>query len=239
MKIEVAFTPAELAGIDLGDRVVVVLDVLRATSTIVEALANGARAVSPVSTVDEAVRLAEALGREGVLLAGERRSLRIDGFDMGNSPLEFTRERVSGKQIVLTTTNGTVAILASATARRVLIASYLNLGAVAEELVHDGGPASIVCSGRERRFALEDALCAGALVRRVSERTNGALELNDAARAAVDLFAAYGADLAGAFARTAAGRQLIDAGLEADLEYCTRTDVHAVVPELRDRQIIS
>src|SRR5690606_19366866 len=150
VKIEVAFTPAELAGIDLGDRVVVVLDVLRATSTIVEALANGARAVSPVSTVDEAVRLAEALGREGVLLAGERRSLRIDGFDMGNSPLEFTRERVSGKQIVLTTTNGTVAILASATARRVLIASYLNLGAVAEELVHDGGPASIVCSGRER-----------------------------------------------------------------------------------------
>jgi len=237
VKFEVAFTPAELAGGDLGGRVVVVLDVLRATSTIVEALANGAQAVRPVSAVDEAVRAAEEIGRDRALLAGERRSIRIEGFDLGNSPREFARERVSGKVVVLTTTNGTVAILASAAARRVLIGSFLNLDAVARELVRDGGPVSIVCSGREGRFALEDALCAGALVRRASELAGVALETNDAARAALDLLAAHGADLAGAFARTAAGRQLIDAGLEADLECCARVDAHAVVPELRDRQI--
>lgn len=237
MKVEVAFTPAELAGVDLGDRVVVVLDVLRATSTIVEALANGARAVTPVSAIDEAVRVAQSVGREQALLAGERRSLKIEGFDLGNSPLEVTRERVTGKLVVLTTTNGTVAVLASEAARRVLIGSYLNLDAVARELGRDGGPAMIVCSGRERRFALEDALCAGALIRRTAEIAGEPLEMNDAARAAVELLGVYGDDLARTFAGTAAGRQLIDAGLEADLEYCTRVDVHAVVPELRDRQI--
>lgn len=237
MKVEVVFTPAELAGVDLGDRVVVVLDVLRATSTIVEALANGAKAVTPVSAIDDAVRVAQGVGREQVLLAGERRSLKIERFDLGNSPLEFTPERVAGKLVVLTTTNGTVAVLASESARRVLIGSYLNLDAVAKELVRDGGPAMIVCSGRERRFALEDALCAGALVRRTAGRAGEPLEMNDAAHAAVELLGVYGGDVAGTFAATAAGRQLIDAGLEADLEYCTRVDVHAVVPELRDRQI--
>ncbi|HEX6940349.1 MAG TPA: 2-phosphosulfolactate phosphatase [Longimicrobiales bacterium] len=236
MRLDIAFTPAELAGADIAERVVVVVDVLRATSTIVEALANGARSVSPAPGIDEAVRVAQGVGRDRALLCGERRSLPIEGFDLGNSPREFTRERVEGKLVVLTTTNGTGAVLASASARRVLIGSFLNLGAVADALAGDGGAAVVVCAGRERRFALEDALCAGHLILRLAER-GGALELTDSGVAAAELARCCGPDLASVMARSAGGRQLVEAGLEADVEYCATVDRHAVVPELHDRQI--
>lgn len=229
--------PPELAGVDLGGRVAVVLDVLRATSTVVEALANGARSVSPVAGIDEAVRVAQGIGRDRALLCGERRSLPIEGFDLGNSPREFTRERVEGKLVVLTTTNGTGAVLASAGARRVVIGSFLNLTAVADALARDGGPVAVVCAGRERRFALEDALGAGLLIARLAERAGVALELNDAGLAAAELARRYGGDLAAALARTAAGRQLDEAGLGEDVGFCATVDRHAVVPELHDRQI--
>lgn len=237
MKLEVAFTPAEIAATDLGDRVVVVLDVLRATSTIVEALANGARAVSPVPGIEEAVRVAQNIGRDNALLCGERRSLPIEGFDLGNSPGAFTPERVAGKFLVMTTTNGTGAVVASAGARRVLIGSFLNLGAVVEALAGDGGPAVLVCAGRERRFALEDAVCAGTMVEALVDRLGVAPQMNDGAVAARQLVDVHGADLQAFFAQTAAGRQLIDAGLAEDLAYCAQVDRHVVVPELRDRQI--
>ncbi len=237
MKLEVAFTPAEIAATDLGDRVVVVLDVLRATSTIVEALANGARAVSPVPGIEEAVRVAQNIGRDNALLCGERRSLPIEGFDLGNSPGAFTPERVAGKFLVMTTTNGTGAVVASAGARRVLIGSFLNLGAVVEALAGDGGPAVLVCAGRERRFALEDAVCAGTMVEALVDRLGVAPEMNDGAVAARQLVDVHGADLQAFFAQTAAGRQLIDAGLAEDLAFCAQVDRHVVVPELRDRQI--
>lgn len=237
MKLEVAFTPAEIAATDLGDRVVVVLDVLRATSTIVEALANGARAVSPVPGIEEAVRVAQNIGRDNALLCGERRSLPIEGFDLGNSPGAFTPERVAGKFLVMTTTNGTGAVVASAGARRVLIGSFLNLGAVVEALAGDGGPAVLVCAGRERRFALEDAVCAGTMVEALVDRLGVAPQMNDGAVAARQLVDVHGADLQAFFAQTAAGRQLIDAGLAEDLAFCAQVDRHVVVPELRDRQI--
>lgn len=237
MRVDVAFTPAEVAAGELAERVVVVIDVLRATSTIVEALANGARAVSPAPEIDDAVRIAQGLGRERVVLCGERRSLPIEGFDLGNSPGDFTAERVRDKLVVMTTTNGTGAVLAAAGARRVLIGSFLNLGAVAAEVARDGGAATVVCAGRERRFSLDDAVCAGMLVARLAGGAGASSERNDAAIAAEALAAEYGADLGALLERTAAGRQLLEAGLGADLAFCARVDRHAVVPELRDRQI--
>lgn len=237
MNLDVSFTPGEVVTGELGARVAVVIDVLRATSTMVEALGNGARAVFPVGSIEDAVRLAQNLDREQVVLCGERRSLRIEGFDLGNSPREFTPEQVGGKLLVMTTTNGTPALVAAIGARRVLIASFLNLGAVIEELAADGGPAAIICAGRERRFALEDAACAGALVRGLRARSQAPLELNDAALAAEILAAEPRRPLAERLRETAAGRQLIEAGLGEDVDFCARQDRHRSVPELRDRQI--
>lgn len=246
MRIDVAFTPAEIATTDIGERIIVVVDVLRATSSIVEALANGARAVSPASGIDEAVRVAQNIGRDQVVLCGERRTLPIEGFDLGNSPGEFTAERVAGKFLVMTTTNGTSAVLAAAHARRVLIGSLLNLGAVTAALDADGGPVTVACAGREKRFALEDAVCAGLIVERLTGRSGemadslapaGDGECSDAALAARSLSMRYADDLAALLRGTAAGRQLIEAGLEDDIDACARLDRHAVVPELHDRQI--
>lgn len=237
MRLDVAFTPDEIVSSDLAERVVVVLDVLRATSTIVEALANGARAVSPAPGIDEAVRVAQNIGRDHALLCGERRSRPIEGFDLGNSPREFTRERVEGKFLVMTTTNGTGAVLSSAGARRVIMGSFLNLSAVADTLASDDGPITLVCAGRARQFALEDAVCAGMLATALASRLGAVPEMDDTGVAAMDLARLHGEDLAAMFARTAAGRQLIDADLSEDLEFCATIDRHAVIPELHDRQI--
>lgn len=242
MTLNVYFTPGELMGLDLPD-VVVVIDVLRATSTISEALANGARAVFPVASADEAVRIAHNIGRDSVLLCGERKGLPIDGFDLGNAPSEFDTGRVRDRVLVMTTTNGTRAFLAVADRRAgkpespapaTLAGSFLNLGAVAERLSRATGTAAIVCAGREGRFALEDAVCAGALVKRLGE---GGLALNDAGEAARALAERHGPDYRALLAGTAAGRHLESIGRSEDLEFCARVDRTDVVPRLRDRNI--
>ena len=244
MRLDVYFTPAELAGVELPDRVVVI-DVLRATSTVVEALTNGARAVFPVASADDAARIAQNIGRDRVLLCGERKGLAIEGFDLGNSPLEFTPERVDDLSLVMTTTNGTRAFLAVAERRggkadaettQILAGAFLNLGAVVERLAAGDGPAAVVCSGREGRFALEDAVCAGALVRRLEE-AGGGLEPNDAASAAADLAARHLKHLPKLLAGTAAGTHLRSIGREEDVSFCATVDRTPVVPRFRDRKI--
>ncbi len=247
MKVEVFFTPGELAGQELPERVVVI-DVLRATSTMVEALANGARSILPVATVDEAARIAQNIGRDTVLLCGERKALPIDGFDLGNSPAEFTAERVRGKSLVMTTTNGTRAFLAVAERRggdgerrsKVLASSFLNLGAVVAELATAGAGGAngvtLVCAGREGRFALEDAVCAGAVVRGLEE-SGPALELNDGAIAARGLARRHMADLHRMLELTTAGRHLGDAGLGDNLSFCAQVGRSDVVPRFRERKL--
>lgn len=237
MRVDVYFTPAELVASDLAGRTVVVIDVLRATSTLVEALANGARSVFPTQTADDAVKLAQALGREDVLLCGERRCLKIPGFDLGNSPLEFTAERVAGKVLVMATTNGTPALAACAAAKQVVIASFLNLDAVVRDLAAVGDDVEIVCAGRERRFALEDALCAGMLALRLRSRLERAPRANDAAAVAMSLARRAAGRMERWLARSAAGRQLMEVGHADDVAYCAGVDRHDVVPRLRERQV--
>jgi 2-phosphosulfolactate phosphatase len=246
VKIDVFFTPGEFAGLDLPERVVVI-DVLRATSTMVEALANGARAIVPVATVDDAARIAQNIGRDSVLLCGERRALPIEGFDLGNAPPEFEAERVSGKSLVMTTTNGTRALLAVAERRgagdgeasQILVGSFLNLSAIIRRLNEADGAApaaALVCAGREGRFALEDAVCAGAVVRGV-EVAAGAVELNDGALAARALARRHLDDLEGMLVATAAGRHLTEVGRGEDLSFCATLDRTDVIPRFRDRKL--
>jgi 2-phosphosulfolactate phosphatase len=238
VSLDVFFTPAELANATaLANRTVVVIDVLRATSTMVEALANGARSIFAVATTDEAVRIAQNIGRGDTILAGERKCVRIEGFDLGNSPLEFTRETVAGRQLIMTTTNGTGALAAVAAASRVLVASFLNVDAVARELAGGDGAIAMVCAGRERSFALEDAICAGALALHLYRQVGRRRNWSDATLAAAQLARRYLPSIERTLRRVAAGRQLIDLGFAADVEFCGQLDRYDVVPRYRDRQV--
>jgi 2-phosphosulfolactate phosphatase len=234
VKVDVAFTPAEVKGA-AGRRVVVVIDVLRASSTIVEALVNGARSVLPVATVDEAVRKAEELGRDHVVLCGERESVPIRGFHLGNSPQEFTRARVDGRALIMTTTNGTSAVLAAAGASRCYIGSILNVGALARRLAEHEEDVLLLCAGKEGGFAAEDALCAGRITRRLREHGRVVLG-NDAAVTAVRLTGQRPLTPR-ALARTAAGRQLRQIGRADDIVFCAQEDRHDAVPVLENHRL--
>jgi 2-phosphosulfolactate phosphatase len=214
----------------------VVIDVLRATSVIAQAIASGARMIYPAGSTEEAVRLGQNLDRSELILCGERGGLRIEGFDLGNSPLEFTPDAVDDRILVMATTNGTPALVAASTARRTLAASFLNLGAVADA-VADEEAVTMICAGREKRFALEDAVCAGMLVDRLLKGRTKEMELNDGALASVGLAKRFGPDLDAMMRDTEAGRQLIDIGHDYDVVYCAGVDQLDVVPRLEDRRI--
>jgi len=239
VRVDVVFGGTTLTTSDVAGRVVAVIDVLRASSSIAIALANGARAVIPLESPDAVVTRAKAFERSDVKLAGERRMLPIDGFDLGNSPLEFTREAIEGKTVLLTTTNGTPAITNTSGARDVVIASYVNYTAVLTMLrtaLRGGTDITLVCAGRERMFALEDAGCAGRYVSNVTKRLTG-ITLNDAAQACLLLDRKYGDQITKLFEASEHGRALHDAGFGADLVACAAVDSYPVIPLYQDRQI--
>ena len=238
MKLDVLLTPGELAPGEIAGRTVVVLDVLRATTSIVEALAAGARTLYPVATIEEAIGLAKTLGRDEVLLAGERKALPIEGFDLGNSPGEFTAERVGGKTVVMSTTNGTIAITAASGGGRVIVGAWTNFQTVVDELVRTEAEPVFLCAGRDRVFGLEDAVCAGQIAAALMKALPEAeWEMNDGAVAALALAEEF-PDPAALFPHTAAGRAIMDAGLGDDLAYCAQADLRAVLPVLEGRQIV-
>jgi 2-phosphosulfolactate phosphatase len=239
VRIDVQFGVQQLAQADMQGRVVAVIDVLRASTTIAVALANGARTIIPLENSEEVAMRAKQFERGSMLLAGERRMLRMDGFDLGNSPREHTREQVEGKTVLLTTTNGTHALLAVQGARDVVVASYVNLTAVSAMLraaLRGGADVTIVCAGQDRQFALEDAACAGRYVSQVVKRLH-AVELNDAALAASLIDRRYGDNLMRLFETAAHGRALAAAGFEEDLAACAAVDSYPVIPIYQDRQI--
>jgi 2-phosphosulfolactate phosphatase len=238
MKLDVLLTPAELVPSEIVGRTVVVLDVLRASTSIVEALAAGARTLYPVATIEEAIGLARTLGRDEVLLAGERKALPIEGFDLGNSPGEFTAEAVGGKTVVMSTTNGTLAITAAAGGGRVIVGAWLNFQAVVDELVRSRTEPVLLCAGRDRAFGLEDAVCAGQIAAAVMKALPDVeWEMNDGAVAALALAEEF-ADPAKLFPLTAAGRAIVEAGLGDDLAFCAQTDLRDALPVLEGRQIV-
>lgn len=233
MRIEAYFTSDEVDQSVLADATVVVIDVLRATTTIVEALANGARGIYPTASAEEAVKLAQSLGREDTLLCGERRGEKVGGFDLGNSPAEFTSEAVGGKRLVMSTTNGTRVFSLCSESERVLTCAFTNLSAVAREVARVDDVV-VLCAGREGRFAMDDALCAGHLIAALIEGPDGH-DLNDAAQAAEAISSRKPS--AGFFRGTATGRALVEIGLGDDLEICAEVDRHDLVAELGDQGI--
>jgi 2-phosphosulfolactate phosphatase len=239
VRIDVFFGPGGVTPADTAGRVVLVIDVLRASTTIAVALANGARAVIPLDSTEEVVTRAKAFERSEVRLAGERQMRTIPGFDLGNSPGEFTREVVEGKTVLMTTTNGTAAIGVVQGARDLVVGSYVNFSAVLAMLraaLRGGTDIAIVCAGREKQFALEDAACAGRFVHHVSRRLSD-VALNDAALAAMLIDRRYSDNILRLFSASAHGRSLSEAGFGDDLTASAAVDSYPVIPLYQDRQI--
>jgi 2-phosphosulfolactate phosphatase len=242
MSLDVALTPVGLTAGEVHGRLVFVIDILRANTTICAALAAGARAVIPASTADEAKRLAQTLGPQEALLAGERQCVRIAGFALGNSPLEVTPDQVRGRTVVLTTSNGTGALLAAEGARQVVVAAAVNFALVAariREAWMGGDDILIVCAGREHRFALDDGYTAGRLVEAALAGERGRKGLSDAALAMLDLVRRYGRRWALPLTRSASGRDLLKLGMRADIEVAATPDVYPVLPLLVDRRVVA
>jgi 2-phosphosulfolactate phosphatase len=239
VRVDVLFGIQQLTPQDVQGRVVAVIDVLRASTTIAVALANGARAVIPFEGSEDAIMRSKQMERGAFLLAGERRMLKMEGFDLGNSPLEHARESVDGKTVLLATTNGTKALLAVQGARDVVVASYVNLTGVSTMLraaLRGGADITLVCAGQDRQFALEDAACAGRYVSNISKRLSH-IDLNDAALAASMIDRKYGDNLMRLFNTAAHGRALAAAGFEGDLAACAAVDSYPVIPIYQDRLI--
>ena len=240
MRIDVLWTPAELEGVPVQDRTGVVIDVIRSATSVTTAIRNGARAVVPAASTEEALRIANSIGRDQVLLAGERHGVRMEGFDLGNSPAEFSSDVVGDRTLIMATTNGTRALLALAAAPMVFIAAFVNLGAVARRIVAANNPL-VVCAGREGMVSVDDALCAGHLVQAwLNKRKNQSrkADLGDGAVAALSLARDNGPVTTQFLRNTAAGRALERIGLGTDIELCSKVDTIREVPVLLDRQII-
>ncbi len=234
MRIDLYFTPQDVDEMALRERTVVVIDVLRASSSIITALSNGAREVIPVATVEGAVKIAANLAADVVLLAGERNAKMVPGFHLGNSPLEYTAERVRGKVIVFSSTNGATALSKAKMAQELAVCAFVNMAAVTKFLTERTRDFTIICSGTNGRFSLEDAVCAGMLIDAVSAGSRVKPDLSDSALAARTLFITLGSKPARVLRQGEHGKLLLEMGFEDDLAYCAVLNSVPVLPLLED-----
>jgi 2-phosphosulfolactate phosphatase len=230
-EVQVHLLPALAPAGSLTGGVAVVVDVLRASTTIVYALGAGCTAVRPCLEVEEARGLADQMRAGRVLLGGERGGAPLPGFDLGNSPREYTCKNCPGTTLVLTTTNGTRALHRALEAERVLVGAFANYSAVCEQLRQDLRPVHIVCAGTEGEVTLEDTLLAGALVDFLCDVSE--VRLNDSARLAWDCFENHGQVLVGALEISRGGANLRRLGYDEDIRSAAKVDQFMLVPELR------
>jgi len=228
MRVDVFAVYTEIFERDTRDRTVVVLDVLRATSTMVTAVMNGAIKVIPVVEVDDAVAVMRTLDRKEALIAGERNALPLPGFDLGNSPLEFTREKVRGKTVVISTTNGTSALQAVKNANRVLVGALINKTALAQAIVRYGEDVCIVCAGTGGKFSADDIYGAGAIISALKEQ-GVSVECNDLGHVAELLYKSERGRL-NLISMTHHYKVLVSLGMQEDIEYCFAEDITDCVP---------
>jgi 2-phosphosulfolactate phosphatase len=237
LSLDVAVTPSLIATCAPAT-IAVVIDVLRATTTIVTALENGATGIVPVRETDEAIAVMRRIGRERVLLGGERGAETIAGFDLGNSPAAYAADVVAGKTLAFTTTNGTRALVEAArSVPVVLCGALINRDAVARALLAAGGAALLVCAGDGGALSFEDLLAAGAIVAAVHGR-DAAVRRSDAARVAMTLYESNKVRITTAVASGAHARRLRELGFANDIAACARVDSSEVVPVYRDAMIV-
>ena len=232
--LEICFSPAIFEAHSDKDAVVVIIDILRATSSICTAFANGVNEIIPVATVEEA----REMKNKGYLLAAERDGYVLDFADFGNSPFNFTPEKVKGKTVAYSTTNGTSIMKMASHCHDVVIGSYLNFTALCDWLVEQDRKAIIVCAGWKLRFSLEDALCAGAIAEKLLE-SGRFTTVCDSVHASADLWKMAKADLLGYIEKSAQRSRLRDKGLDDCIAYCHTFDLTGVIPVLRHGKLVT
>jgi len=234
MKIDVYATQNSVIEKEWKDRLVVIIDVLRATSTIITALDNGCKEVIPVTEIEEAVNISRSIDPEGFLLGGERNAVKIDGFHLSNSPLEYTREVVEGRTVVITTTNGTKAIKKAGDAREVLIGGFLNASAVGDHVACKDMDVTIICAGTGGKFSLDDIITAGAIIDGIMQKAVSPVELDDLALVCKFLYDSHKDHVLDALKDTYHYRVLEKAGFYEDIRFCFQKDRMATVPVYKD-----
>jgi len=230
-KIEVCLTPELIHQHELEGKIVVVVDIFRATSCIVTGLAKGVSAIKPVGTIDETLEL----GKQGYVMAGEREGKKVDGFDMGNSPFEYMEEELMGKKVAISTTNGSQTILKSAGADEILIGAFLNLKTTAEYLLGANKPVLIHCAGWKGTVNIEDTLYAGALIDELTEemKTSG-----DSAVLAHQFYVGNHENTEAIAGESSHAKRLAGFGVEKDLVFCmTENEFNILVKLDRDHLI--
>jgi len=231
-KIEVCLTPALINLYAIEDSIVVVIDILRATSSIVYGIDNGAEAIIPVAQVEDCLNY----GDKGFLLAAERNGEVVEGYDFGNSPFSYTADKVAGKTIVLTTTNGTKALHLARKAHQVVIGSFLNLASLCEWIKVQDRNVLLLCAGWKDQFNLEDTLFAGAVV----QQLRSSFELyDDASVAAEDLYTAAKDNLRAYVGKSSHSHRMVALNIEEDVKFCLQLNICEAIPVLVGDSLIA
>ncbi|HHU77551.1 MAG: 2-phosphosulfolactate phosphatase [Caldicoprobacterales bacterium] len=233
MKLNVYATPDSVSDKELKDKTAVIIDVLRATSTILAALANGCKEVIPAVEVEEVIAMSKNYEKDSFLLCGERNIQPVEGFHLSNSPLEYTEEQVSGKSLLMTTTNGTRAVRRAMDAKDVIICSLSNVDAVAEYLAEQEDDAAFICAGTDGQFSLDDIVTAGAVIHRLRDRVEH-LDLGDLAVVSEYMYKQCADDLHKVIKHSLHYKRMMECGLADDIEYCLTLNAAPIVAVYKD-----
>jgi len=233
MKIDIIISADQINEKVIKDRTVVVIDILRATSVIITAINNGCKEIVPVLTTEEAFELKRKTSE--CLLCGERNAVKIDGFDLSNSPLDYTQGKVRGKTLIITTSNGTRAIKGSIGARNILIGAIINGQAVSDRILELGNDVVIVNAGTYGNFSIDDFLCSGFIIDCILKKESNVI-LTDIAKTANYVYKQNN-NITDFIKNASHYEKIKELNLLEDLDYCCRKNIISVVPELVDGKI--
>jgi 2-phosphosulfolactate phosphatase len=232
MQIQTQYAPHQIDELALREKSAVIIDVLRACTTMTTALYNGAREVIPTASVEAAAKITSSLVGQAQVRGGERGGKMIEGFSFGNSPFEYSEDRVKDKSIIYSTTNGSPLVVKARFAKHTVVCSFVNIGAVAAFLKKNATDIELVCAGNGGRFAIEDAVCAGLLVNLLGDNADYEISLCDASLAASALYKAHSRNLLRMLRQSEGGKILDALGFAEDITYCAGIDTLPVVPLL-------
>jgi len=238
MNIELYLTPHPFHKINVEGKTVVVIDVLRASTSICQALASGAKAVIPMAGHGLAGDMWTKIGPETAVLAGEQNGIKLDNFQLGNSPLEFTEESVKDKFVILSTTNGTPLFEKSKNAALVITCGIVNVSSVTKRIIETENDIIIACSGKDGQFSLEDTLCGGLLIESIKNSYSKEVDLNDAGKMAHLFFKTREQDLAFSVSQGEHGKYLNSIGFSDDVTFSSKVDSIPIIPVLKDGKLV-
>ena len=236
MKVDIIISADDIVESKIENKIVIVIDIFRATSVIVTALNNGCKEVLPFLTIEETLENAKRFNRQDYILGGERRAVKIEGFDLSNSPLEYIEDIVKNKHVLMTTTNGTRTLTKSTSAKRILIAAMINARAVAEKLIEINEDVVIINAGTSGNFSMDDYICSGYIINEMLNHDKG-LELTDIAKTANIIYKGNYDILS--YVKEATHYSVMKSlNLDCDIEYCIKKSIINIVPEYKNNSII-